>query len=128
MSEIPLRSMLFIPGDSEKKLGKVDACDADAEILDLEDSVALKNKPLARALVTAFMRERPRFGRKLQLWVRVNPFDTGLTLADLAAVVPAAPDGIMQPKTNDPDCIRRLSHYLDALEAAHGVELGSVDI
>jgi citrate lyase subunit beta / citryl-CoA lyase len=128
MSEVPLRSMLFIPGDSEKKLGKVDDCGADAVILDLEDAVAPENKPLARQLVPAFMKERPRGSRKLQLWVRVNPFDTGLTLADLAAVVPAAPDGIMQPKTNDPDCLLRMSHYLDALEAAHGIEPGSIKI
>jgi citrate lyase subunit beta/citryl-CoA lyase len=120
--------MLFIPGDSEKKLGKVDDCGADAVILDLEDAVAPENKPLARQLIPAFMKERPPGKRKLQLWVRVNPFDTGMTLDDLAAVVPAAPDGIMQPKTNDPECLRRMSHYLDALEVAHGVERGSIKI
>lgn len=128
MTGVPLRSMLFIPGDSEKKLGKVDACGADAVILDLEDAVAPENKPLARQLVPAFMSERPRGSRRLQLWVRVNPFDTGLTLADLAAVVPAMPDGIMQPKTDGPEDIRRLSHYLDALEAVHGIEPGSIKI
>jgi citrate lyase subunit beta / citryl-CoA lyase len=128
MSEVPLRSMLFIPGDSEKKLGKVDACGADAVILDLEDSVAPENKALARDLVPAFMKDRPHGARKLQLWVRVNPFDTGLTLDDLTAVVPAAPDGIMQPKTDSPECLRRMSHYLDALEAAHGIEPGSIKI
>jgi citrate lyase subunit beta / citryl-CoA lyase len=128
MSDVPLRSMLFIPGDSEKKLGKVDDCGADAVILDLEDSVAPENKPLARQLVPAFMQARPHGKRSPQLWVRVNPFDTGLTLADLAAVVPAAPDGIMQPKTNDPECVRRMSYYLDALEAAHGIEPGSIKI
>jgi citrate lyase subunit beta / citryl-CoA lyase len=128
MSEVPLRSMLFIPGDSEKKLGRVDDCGADAVILDLEDAVSPENKPLARQLVPAFMKERPRGTRKMQLWVRVNPFDTGMTLDDLAAVVPAVPDGIMQPKTNDPECLRRLSHYLDALEVAHGIEQGSIKI
>jgi citrate lyase subunit beta / citryl-CoA lyase len=128
MTEVPLRSMLFIPGDSEKKLGKVDDCGADAVILDLEDSVAPANKPLARELVPAFMKQRPRGQRKLQLWVRVNPFDTGLTLEDLVAVVPAAPDGIMQPKTNDPECLHRMSHYLTALEAVHGIERGSIKI
>lgn len=128
MNAVPLRSMLFIPGDSEKKLGKVDTCGADAVILDLEDAVAPANKAAAREMVAAFIKERPRGSRTLQLWVRVNPFDTGLTLDDLAAVVPFAPDGIMQPKTNDPDCLRRMSHYLDALEAAHGVERGSTKI
>ncbi len=128
MSSLPLRSMLFIPADSEKKLSKVDACGADAVILDLEDAIAPENKPLARKLATDFMKERPPIGRKVQLWVRVNAFDTGLTLDDLAAVIPAVPDGIVHPKTDGPDCLRKMSHYLDALEAAHGIAPGSIKI
>lgn len=124
----PLRSWLFIPGDSEKKLGKVDACGADAVILDLEDSVAAANKPAGRALVAAFVGERPRGARASQLWVRINPFDSGLALDDLVAVVGAAPDGIMLPKCDGPGDIRRLSHYLDALEAQAGVAPGSTKI
>lgn len=124
----PLRSWLFIPGDSEKKLGKVDACGADAVILDLEDSVAAANKPAGRALVAAFVGERPRGSRTSQLWVRINPFDSGLALDDLVAVVGAAPDGIMLPKCDRPDDIRRLSHYLDALETQAGVAAGSIKI
>ena len=124
----PLRSWLFIPGDSEKKLGKVDACGADAVILDLEDSVAAANKPAGRALVVAFVGERPRGARPGQLWVRINPFDSGLTLDDLVAVVGAAPDGIMLPKCDGPNDIHRLSHYLDALEAQAGVAPGSIKI
>jgi citrate lyase subunit beta / citryl-CoA lyase len=123
-----LRSMLFVPGDSDKKLGKADSCGADAVILDLEDSVSLENKLLARQKVSAFIRERPKAKRTTQLWVRINAFDTGLTLADLTAVVGAAPDGIMQPKTNDPSDVLRLSHYLDALEAQNGLEAGVIKI
>jgi citrate lyase subunit beta / citryl-CoA lyase len=128
MSVIPLRSMLFIPGDSEKKIGKVAECGADAVIFDLEDSVAPENKARAREMVPAYMAKTSRGKRPTQYWVRVNAFDTGLTLADLASVVPAAPDGIMHPKTNDPECLRRMSHYLDALEVAHGIEPGSIKI
>lgn len=124
----PLRSFLFIPGDSEKKLGKVDGCGADAVILDLEDAVAPANKDAARALVADFLRARPRAGRAVQIWVRVNPLDGGLTLADLAAIVAAEPDGIMQPKTDGPDDVRTLSHYLDALEAQAGLEPGAIKI
>ncbi|WP_311268031.1 CoA ester lyase [Sphingobium sp. WCS2017Hpa-17] len=125
---LPLRSWLFIPGDSEKKMAKVAGCGADAVILDLEDAVSPDNKPLARRLIPDFLRATPREARTSQYWVRVNPFDTGLTLDDLAAIMPGAPDGIMQPKTNDPEDVRRLSHYLDALEAAHGIARGSVKI
>ena len=98
IGEAPLRSWLFVPGDSDKKLGKVDGCGADAVILDLEDSVAAARKPDARRAVAAFLLERTANARTCQLWVRINPFDSGLALDDLVAVVAAAPDGIMLPK------------------------------
>ncbi len=128
MTALPLRSMLFIPGDSEKKIAKVADCGADAVIFDLEDSVAIENKALARELVAAYLTQTPRGSRPLQYWVRVNPFDTGLTLDDLAAITGGTPDGIVQPKTNDPEDVRQLSHYLDAFEVAHGIEPGSIKI
>jgi citrate lyase subunit beta / citryl-CoA lyase len=121
-----LRSLLFIPGDSEKKLGKADGTGADALILDLEDSVAPANKAAARALVLAFLQARPCGGRAAQLWVRINPLDTDLALADLAAIVGGAPDGIMLPKADGPADCATLSHYLDALEVQAGVEPGSI--
>ena len=129
----PLRSMLFIPGDSEKKLGKVDGCGADAVILDLEDSVALRNKPRARELVAAFIAARPKAQRSIQLWVRINPLETDLALADLVAVIGQAlpgygPDGIMQPKANGAADVVQLSHYLDAFEALAGLAPGSTAI
>ena len=125
---LPIRSFLFIPGDSEKKLGKVDGVAADAFIFDLEDAVAVARKPVAREMVPAFIKERPRAERKSQLWVRVNPLDTPWTLEDLAAIVPVAPDGIMLPKVNGPEDVAQVSHYLSALEAASGVEQGSIRI
>ncbi len=123
-----LRSLLFIPGDSEKKLAKADASAADALILDLEDAVSPANKPLARQLVPAFLSERPPGKRSSQLWVRVNPFDTGLTLEDLVAIMAEAPDGLMLPKVEGPADVLRLSFYLDALEAQAGIEIGSTRI
>lgn len=123
-----LRSLLFIPGDSEKKLAKVDGCGADAVIIDLEDSVAPSAKDAARAIAPAFLRDRPREARASQLWVRINPFDSGLSLTDLVAVVRAAPDGIMLPKCEGPADLLRLSHYLDALEGEAGLAPGAIAI
>jgi citrate lyase subunit beta/citryl-CoA lyase len=123
-----LRSLLFIPGDSEKKLAKGDASGADALILDLEDSVAPANKPIARERVTAYLRERPRGGRATQLYVRINPFDSGLALGDLAAIVAGEPDGVMLPKPDGPADLARLSYYLDALEAQAGFAEGSIAV
>lgn len=124
----PLRSFLFIPGDSEKKIAKVDDIAADAFIFDLEDAVAPARKPVARELVPAFIKDRPRGKRKSELWVRVNPLDTQYTLDDLAAIVSAGPDGIMLPKVNGPADVLEVSHYLSALEAATGIDKGSIRI
>jgi citrate lyase subunit beta/citryl-CoA lyase len=123
-----LRSLLFIPGDSEKKLAKADTAGADALILDLEDAVSPQNKPKARELLAAFLAERPRGQRTSELWVRVNPFDTDLTLDDMVAVIAQGPDGIMLPKCNGPDDVVRASHYLDAFEAHGGVAAGTIKI
>ncbi len=123
-----IRSFLFIPADSEKKLGKADESGADAIILDLEDSVAPANKPNARKLAAAFLSERPRASRSYQIWVRINPLDTDLALTDLAALVGSAPDGIMLPKPEGPADVLQLSHYLDALEVRTGLEPGSIGI
>jgi citrate lyase subunit beta / citryl-CoA lyase len=123
-----LRSLLFIPGDSESKIAKAADCGADAVIFDLEDAVAPDRKVQARTMVADYLAKQSRADRTPELWVRVNAFDTALTLADLAAVMPGVPDGIMQPKAEGPDDVRRLSHYLDAFEAAHGIAAGSVRI
>ncbi len=123
-----LRSLLFIPGDSEKKLGKADASGADALILDIEDSVAPERKPTARQLIAEHLRTRPRGERASELWVRINPLDSGLALDDLVAVVPAAPDGIMLPKPDSAADVVRLSLYLDALEAQAGLEPGAIGV
>lgn len=128
MHNAPPRSWLFIPGDSEKKLAKADSCGADALILDLEDSVAADRKPAARDLVAAFLAERPVTTRTSQLWVRINPLDSAETLADLKSIIGMQPDGIMQPKTNTPGCVRTLSHYLDAFEAQHDLAAGQTRI
>jgi citrate lyase subunit beta/citryl-CoA lyase len=123
-----LRSLLFVPGDSERKLGNADSSGADALILDLEDSVSPDKKPRARELIQAFLQSRPKVNRKCELWVRINPIDSPITLSDLISVVAAAPDGLMLPKSDGPGDVLRLSYYLDALEAQAGIRVGSIRI
>jgi citrate lyase subunit beta/citryl-CoA lyase len=113
-----MRSFLFVPGDSPRKFEKACQGNADALILDLEDSVVPPLKPQARATVR-IMLEAPR---RQKMFVRVNALDTGLTLADLAAIMPDRPDGIALPKCAGPDQVRQLSHYLSAYESLHGAE------
>jgi citrate lyase subunit beta/citryl-CoA lyase len=122
-----IRSILFIPGDNEKKLGKADGFRPDALVLDLEDAVVPARKAVARDMVRKFLEARP-VRKRSQLWVRINPIDHPEVLADLAAIVRGRPDGIMQPKANGPEDVARLSHYLDALEARDGVPAGHIRI
>ena len=113
-----LRSWLFIPGDSDKKLGKAADTGADALILDLEDSVAPARKPVAREMVLAYLQAAGE--RRSELWVRMNPLADG-GLDDLVAVVRGQPDGIMVPKVDGPEDLVRVGHILDALERRDGV-------
>ena len=121
------RSWLFVPGDAPAKIAKAAGCGADALILDLEDSVALSRKSEARGVVAAALRERAG-GGLAEIWVRINPISGPEALRDLAAVVAAAPAGIVLPKSEGAADVATLSHYLDALEIAAGLEEGAIRI
>ena len=122
-----LRSLLFVPGDSEKKLVKSTSTAADALILDLEDSVAPERTALARVMVAEFLQAHSDRSQQ-QLWVRINPLQTPEALADLVAVMPSKPDGIMLPKPLNGLHAQQLDHYLSALETREGLALGSTRI
>ena len=123
---IPARSWLFAPGDAERKMAKAIEGPADIVILDLEDAVAPERKPAARAAVAAVL-DAHADGRE-RLWVRINPLDGPHALADLAAVMPARPGGIMLPKARGRADVERLGHYLSAFEAAAGAEDGATKV
>jgi len=122
-----LRSLLFVPADSEKKFVKARGIGADGLILDLEDSVALGEKDRARAMLSGWITAHEG-ARDWSFWVRVNAFDTGLSLQDLVAVVRPGLDGIMLPKSMGGGDVVRLGHCLDALEVAAGMTPGHVRI
>jgi len=121
-----LRSWMFVPGDSEKKLGKGSSLGADALILDLEDSVVESRKPLAREMVCDYLKTADR--SVSQLWVRMNPLDGPHALLDLAGVIQGKPDGFFLPKAEHAFDTDLLGNYLDVLETEHGIELGSTKI
>lgn len=120
-----MRSMLFVPGDSPRKFEKARTGNASALILDVEDSVVPEKKEEARGLTRTMLGGARNAA---QLYVRVNALDTGLTLRDLAAVMPAVPDGIVLPKSRGGDDVRQLASWLDAFEAAAGSKPGSTRI
>jgi citrate lyase subunit beta / citryl-CoA lyase len=120
------RSWLFAPGDNERKMEKATAGAADIVIFDLEDAVAEGEKPKARSMVSAFLTANAT--ARERLWVRINPLQGPHALADLAAVMPAAPGGIMLPKPRGRADAELLGHYLTALEAAAGITLGATKV
>jgi citrate lyase subunit beta/citryl-CoA lyase len=124
---VSLRSFLFVPGNSERKLEKARQIDADALILDLEDGVAAENLTQARVLVAQFLEEHSDRSQR-QLWVRIGDLGSGQALDDLSAVVRAAPDGIVLPKSKSGADVTTLDRYLSALEVRDGVERGSIRI
>jgi citrate lyase subunit beta/citryl-CoA lyase len=122
-----MRSLLFVPGDSERKLEKAFASSADIVIVDLEDSVAPASKAAARALATDFMRER-RGMTNAAVYVRVNDLRSGLIDDDLEAVMTALPDGIMLPKSEGLADVEQLSVKLRVREAENGIADGATRI
>jgi citrate lyase subunit beta/citryl-CoA lyase len=119
-----VRSLLFAPGDSDRKITKALQAGAEAVVLDLEDAVA----PAAKAEARRRVRERMAGERPVPIVVRVNGADTSWHLEDLAAVSAAAPDYVMLPKCAGPADLARLHHQLDALEAVHGHAPGRIRI
>ncbi|MCJ7590136.1 MAG: CoA ester lyase [Woeseiaceae bacterium] len=117
-----IRSFLFVPADSERKLQKAVEAGADALILDLEDSVAADARPAARVRAREFL-----LGKK-NVWVRINPIDSEDATADLDGVMPSAPAGIMLPKPRSAAAAMELDRRISALESKHGIELGSTRI
>ena len=115
------RSYLFVPGDSEKKLLKAEEVEADALIVDLEDSVKPSARPKARKLAAEYVAAR---GERT-VWVRINPLDSADAQPDLQAVMPAGPHGIVLPKPRTAKEVVVLASILQRMEREHGRPPGS---
>jgi citrate lyase subunit beta / citryl-CoA lyase len=116
-----MRSLLFVPADSPKKLDKAMASGADALIVDLEDSISPERKADARASALAFLQQAQGAANRPRLLVRVNGLETGLTDDDLDAVIPGKPDAIMLPKANGGTSVIHLDAKLAVREAVNGL-------
>jgi citrate lyase subunit beta/citryl-CoA lyase len=123
-----MRSLLFVPADSEKKFEKALASESDCVILDCEDSVRPEVKPKARKLAAAFLAGAAAQSPRPRLYVRVNGLGSGLTSADLDAVMPSRPDGILLPKCLNGASLQHLGAMLAIKEAEHGLAEGATRI
>ncbi|MGD9844577.1 MAG: CoA ester lyase [Variibacter sp.] len=123
-----MRSLLFVPGDSPRKMEKGMTSGADALIVDLEDSVGADAKAGARLTAAAFLEDAIPQAARPRIYVRVNALDTGLTDDDLDAVVGAKPDGILLPKAEGGASVTHLDAKITAREARAGLEEGHLKI
>jgi citrate lyase subunit beta/citryl-CoA lyase len=119
-----LRSLLFVPADSEKKLAKARSSPADALILDLEDSVAAERRPAARMLVREFLKET----HKQSIWVRINPLGSEDFIRDVEAVTASAPAGFVVPKPDGPEALNVIDAHLITRETQAGLAHGSIKL
>lgn len=122
---LKMRSWLFAPGDSEKKMGKAIASDADIALLDLEDSVVPGRKAEARTMVAEAI---AACDNRARVWVRINPLSGGLTEADLDAIMAAGPGGVFLPKAEGGEDVATLDAMLTAREEAAGIAPGSTKV
>jgi len=113
-----MRSLLFVPGGSEKKLDKARGSGADALLIDLEDSIAPERKETARTVTLAFLKDFGQATRRPRLFVRVNGLASGLIDDDLA-VIEGRPDGIVLPKAEGGAAVIHADAKLTAREAMH---------
>ena len=123
-----MRSLLFVPADGGAKLDKATASGADAVILDLEDSIAPERKDLARKAALEFLKSASARKDRPRLLVRINGLDTGMTDADLDAVVAGKPDAILFPKAEGGATVTHLDAKLTAREAIAGLPEGAIKI
>jgi len=123
-----MKSLLFVPADSVKKLDKAMTSGADAVIIDLEDSIAPSGKAAARRSAADFLKDAVKSANRPRILVRINGLQTGLTDDDLDAVVPVAPDAVMLPKAEGGASVIHTDAKLAVREATSGLAEGHVKI
>ncbi len=137
---MPIRSWMFVPGDSERKMAKAPDSGADVVIFDLEDAVAPSAKDNARQMTRAWLEARLNTGDAAkkskkdaktpgpQYWVRINPLDTRMWQYDVEAILPGKPDGIVVPKAKGPPQLKRLIKLLYEQESRNGIVPGDTKL
>lgn len=119
-----IRSFLFSPATNARRVAKAIDGPADAVIVDLEDAVAIEEKPAAREAVVALLKQpRPK-----PIYVRVNGLSTSFGFDDLQAMGAACPDGIILPKVEAPSDLVTTDWVLGELEVRNGHRRGAVDV
>lgn len=125
MSTKPMRSWMFVPGNSSRYLAKAAGSAADAVFLDLEDGVPPADKVAARDLVAQTL-QNADFAP--QRFVRLNAVETPWFADDVKALLPHRPRGFCVPKVENPETVLEVASMLETLEAEAGVPTGSTEL
>lgn len=120
------RSLLFVPGDSRRKIEKALTLGADCVCLDLEDGVAVSQKQAARDSIREALQTLD-FGRSERM-VRLNRYGSGLEADDVTQTLVARPDSVLMPKVESAAALQWLDAQLTMAEAAHGWPVGAMPI
>ena len=120
------RTDLYLPANSEKFILKAPTLGADVITLDMEDAVPPAEKETARKMVRQHIKAMSVHGS--EAWVRINAWDTGLTMDDLNAVVIDGLDGITLPKCSGADDVKRLDFIVTDLEEKRGLPVGKIKL
>jgi len=123
-----MRSVLFVPGDSESKLTRAQSAEADVIVVDLEDSVAVSEKKHAREFSKDFISGFDRKNNTRRVYVRINALQTPFAAADIETVMQAAPDGILLPKARSGADVGTLATLLDGAEKSNKLKDGTTEI
>jgi citrate lyase subunit beta/citryl-CoA lyase len=118
------RSLIFVPGNSARFLAKASTLAADIVCFDLEDSVPLNEKELARKMIAATLQQQG--GQKRSIYIRTNSFESGMVSEDLKAVLNTGVTGVVIPKVNDKSEVTKAAEIVSALEKGRGIEEGSI--
>lgn len=118
------RALLYMPGDSRRKIEKALTLGVDSICMDIEDGVALNQKPAARATIAQALRELD-FGRSEKL-VRLNPYGSGWEAEDFAQTIAGRPDAYVLPKVESAEAVQWLDAQITRAEKEHGWPAGQM--
>ncbi|HEV2582839.1 MAG TPA: CoA ester lyase [Ktedonobacteraceae bacterium] len=123
-----LRSLLFAPANHARHVEKALSGAADGAILDLEDAVAIDEKPAARLAAQRVLEQRASPPTFTKAYVRINALTTPFAYQDMLEVVRPGLDGIILPKTESAEQVATLDWLLSQLEGERGMPVGGVDL
>ena len=120
------RSLIFVPSNSRRFIDKAKTLNADITCFDLEDSVPINEKTVAREIIVQTLKHRTDY--KTNVYIRINSFDSGMAFSDLKEIIQNGVDGIVIPKVNDENEVVDIIRFISILEDERGIKKGSIKL